>query len=314
METQVNNSLRPYDEIKNLIPKPSYEYHKGQMGRICVIGGSLQYTGAAYYAAMSSLATGADLVYMICCEGAVPILKSYSPEIIVIPHYLDKNDSIEAIAKWLPRMHTVLIGPGLGIEPLVQNNVISIIQQLKALDLKIPLVVDADGLRILANNPDLVQDYNAPVYLTPNKREYEMLLTGPSGGHSPQAKEIKSSDCAKFGHEVTMIVKGKSDTILDRSQSIECSQPNSWRRCGGQGDLVAGSLATFAHYAQLKQQQEPADSWRLLAGYAACSVVRKSNLIAFSNKGRSMVSTDMLDKMPDALKDIFPDWNNQPVS
>lgn len=69
-------------------------------------------------------------------------------------------------------------GPGLGTEPLVQSNVISIIHKLKAANLNVPLVIDADGLKLVAEHPGLIQDYRGPVYLTPNKREYENLLSG----------------------------------------------------------------------------------------------------------------------------------------
>lgn len=49
-------------------------------------------------------------MHVVCSEGAVPILKNYSPELIVLPHYLDRNDSVDHIMSWMNRMHSVLIG------------------------------------------------------------------------------------------------------------------------------------------------------------------------------------------------------------
>ena len=65
----------------------TYDSHKGSSGRIGVLGGSAQYTGAPYYAAMASLKAGADLAYVFCAEEACLPIKSYSPELMVAPVY-----------------------------------------------------------------------------------------------------------------------------------------------------------------------------------------------------------------------------------
>lgn len=296
--------------LSQLIPTPSTQYHKGQMGRICVIGGSLQYVGAAYYAAMSSLRSGADLLYMVCCERAVPSLKAYSPEIMVIPHYLDNNGSVDPIMTWMSRMHAILIGPGLGTDPLVQQNVISIIEKLKLSNINIPLILDADGLRILAQCPSMLLQYNGPVYLTPNKREQQILLTALGGEEEARRQEMDQLDCERLGHNVILVLKGSRDQILSSNESLTCSANTSWRRCGGQGDLLAGTLATLAHYAQLKRNEKVDDRWEMFAGFAACTVVRKANSIAFEKKGRSMLVTDMLGHFHEALSAVFPSWKS----
>lgn len=106
-----------------------------------------------------------------------------------------------------------------------------------------------------------------------------------------------------------MIVKGHEDVIKNNQISLTCKEGNSWRRCGGQGDLVAGTLATFAHYAALKEQNATGhQGWKALAGLCACAVVRRSNLLAFQIKRRSMVATDMLDQLHVALKQYFRNW------
>ena len=120
--------------------------YKGLMGRIGVIGGSPDYTGAPYYAAESALKFGSDLVFIFCAkEAAIPI-KSYSPELMVTPFYEEgsivsvttansdadscssgagnpsKQDTLEAIVQgmidkvssFFPRLHSLVIGPGLG--------------------------------------------------------------------------------------------------------------------------------------------------------------------------------------------------------
>ena len=77
--------LQLIQNFKSLIPKLHIESHKGQSGRICIIGGSKEYSGAPYFSSISSMRAGADLSYVLTTKDAAPIIKSYSPELIVIP-------------------------------------------------------------------------------------------------------------------------------------------------------------------------------------------------------------------------------------
>jgi len=70
---------------------------------------SFRYTGAPYFAAISALKCGADLVHLFCEREAGQVIKSYSPELIVHP-ILDTEYALEEIDQWLPRLHCILIG------------------------------------------------------------------------------------------------------------------------------------------------------------------------------------------------------------
>jgi ATP-dependent NAD(P)H-hydrate dehydratase len=72
-------------KFKNMIPKLHNELHKGQSGRIGIVGGSKEYSGAPYFSAISSLRVGADLSYVFTTKEAAPVIKSYTPELIVLP-------------------------------------------------------------------------------------------------------------------------------------------------------------------------------------------------------------------------------------
>lgn len=91
------------------MPKLNNDLYKGQCGRICVFGGCIMYTGAPYFAAISALKAGADLVHVMCEQQAGQVIKSYSPELIVHP-ILDTEYALEEIDLWLPRFHAVVIG------------------------------------------------------------------------------------------------------------------------------------------------------------------------------------------------------------
>ena len=102
--------------LQAVIPKFSFAKHKGQDGRLCVVGGSLEYTGAPYFAAQSALRCGADLVHVLCDVKAGLAIKAYSPELMVAP-YLDSSQQqiTKELDIWikesLPRMHSITIGP-----------------------------------------------------------------------------------------------------------------------------------------------------------------------------------------------------------
>ena len=71
--------------LRELLPSLKYSMHKGQNGKVGVIGGSFEYTGAPYYVGASALRSGADIVHVFCPEEASIPIKSYSPELIVHP-------------------------------------------------------------------------------------------------------------------------------------------------------------------------------------------------------------------------------------
>lgn len=78
--------------MKTIFPKVLYNSYKGQNGRMCIIGGSLNYTSSPFYSAISQLKGGADLAHIICTKQAAIPIKSYSPEIIVHPYINALNE------------------------------------------------------------------------------------------------------------------------------------------------------------------------------------------------------------------------------
>lgn len=93
--------------FKPVIPKLCNDKYKGQNGRIGIVGGSLEYTGAPYFAAMTAMRVGADLSHVFCHAKAATVIKSYSPDLIVHP-LLDLDDAVEQIRPWIDRLHVVV--------------------------------------------------------------------------------------------------------------------------------------------------------------------------------------------------------------
>lgn len=270
--------LPTFEQIKSIVPDLNGDRHKGQAGRIGIVGGSLEYTGAPYFAAISSLKVGADLVHVFCSKAAAPVIKSYSPELIVHP-LLDAENSISQIEPWLERLHVLVIGPGLGRDDGILGTVSELIKICRKLNK--PLVIDADGLFLITREIDLIKNYNG-VILTPNAIEFSRLFGDES-----------VINFEKIGSGVTILRKGLNDVIYDTRnlEQIQCPIGGSGRRCGGQGDLLSGSLATFFFWALESNIEDPA----VVASYAASFLIKECNRLAFVDKGRSMVCTDMIE-------------------
>nr|XP_022920153.1 ATP-dependent (S)-NAD(P)H-hydrate dehydratase [Onthophagus taurus] len=288
---------------RQLAPSLSQGRHKGQAGRIGIFGGSLEYTGAPYFSAISGLKVGADLVHVFCSKEAATVIKSYSPELIVHP-LLDSEDAVNKIKPWLDRLHVLLIGPGLGREDAIFEVIKEIIEIGK--EKCKPLVIDADGLFLISKEPSILNNYPTPgAILTPNIMEFARLL----GSDNP--KSIKEEDAKRlfesWGPNVTLLCKGEQDILIDNSKTVKLSLGGSGRRCGGQGDLLGGSLAVFFTWAlQHKLDVDvPHDDRPMIACYSACKLIRECNSRAFKKFGRSMTASDMIPEIHGVFDDYF---------
>jgi ATP-dependent NAD(P)H-hydrate dehydratase len=142
-----------------------------------------------------------------------------------------------------------------------------------------------------------LQDYPAPLVLTPNAPEFERLVQA--------LKDTDQGGVARtLGVNTVVLRKGYFDLVEGAlGEKVECSAPGSWRRCGGQGDLLSGSLGTFLAWELY--QQVPRQQTGILAAYAACRLTRELAKRAFEKRGRSMCASDMLLEIHDAFAEIF---------
>ena len=173
-------------EIKNAIIKPlSINSKKGENGCVATIGGSLEYTGAPYYSAISCLKAGSDLSHVFCHkESSIPI-KSYSPELIVHPGFdLSSNEILlKQTERWFKSMNSILIGPGMGREPDIEKIFVMLSKKISEFK-NIPLIYDADGVwfwvdintenEIDKNDIEIINN-NEKLILTPNFTEFEKM-------------------------------------------------------------------------------------------------------------------------------------------
>ena len=295
-------------EVKQLIPPLSAEMHKGQAGRVAVVGGCLDYTGAPFFSAMSSMRLGSDMSHNICEPSAGSVIKTYSPDCIVHGtlkygrDYKEIRDELEGLTG---RLHSVVIGPGLGRDEHMQKCGRISLQVAK--EAGSWLVVDADGLWLLQNEPELVKGYRRAV-LTPNVVEFGRLceklsIKEPAGSD----EAVKALALALDGP--TLLVKGQTDRITDGKTMLVVDEPGGLKRCGGQGDVLSGATSTFLAWAQSTKELGnlaiDEDRVPLLAAYGASMVTRRCSREAFKKQGRAMLAHDLIEEIGRAYTHYF---------
>lgn len=330
------------DVVRSLVPALSSESHKGQLGRIGVVGGSVEYTGAPYYAAISALHVGADLAWIFTARDAAIPIKSYSPETIVIPAYdsaqsdEDVRDSLLAnVEPWLDRMHGLVVGPGLGRREGVLEGVAAIVE--RAAKSGMPVVVDADGLFLAVQRPEIISGHSN-VILTPNAVEFDRLKKRVLAVEAKPTDETIVPDAVRDAKElvdvcsalggVTIIRKGSVDLISDGQSVLAVDETGSPRRCGGIGDVLAGATAVLAVWSSRHHRDSSAKSTSVIvassedddgrkqrsfqasrqvwACYGASVVARRAAANAFASKHRGMTAPDIISCLADSFESLCP--------
>lgn len=157
------------------------------------------------------------------------------------------------IIEMLPRLHVVVIGPGLGRDPLMQDTVAKVIEAARKQGL--PLVLDADALLVVQKSPELVKGYKLAV-LTPNVVEFGRLCKAlgieeqiqkkaAAQDNKSEEETAKVEALAKALDGVTIVQKGFKDFISNGKTTMAVDLTGGKKRSGGQGDTLTGSIATF---------------------------------------------------------------------
>lgn len=318
---------------KKLIPPLSSRFYKGQLLKVLIFGG--EYNGAIYFAADSSCKIGADLVHVICNPEISPILKNYSPNLMVHPiipkdtssfssGFSNKKDEeyeyLSNVKSLLDRVDIVSMGSGMGRTPMIQKLARLTLEEIKKRN--IPVILDADALFMLSNSKDgssaadILNGYNK-VILTPNKVEFSRLYDSCFSTKEEVSEIEEVSKLSKKLGGVTIVKKGASDIICKNDDYLVCNTKGSNRRCGGQGDTLSGSIATFTAWSTKKHlwitdKYENKDllnnenTVSLLCCYNACSVVRNAGRLSFEKCKRSMQASDLHLEISNSFEQFFP--------
>lgn len=218
-------------ELKALVKERPATAHKGDAGKVLIIGGSKDYVGAPLLAALAvaALRTGTDWVTVAAPEKVAWAINAYAPDIITKKISGDYFSAmhVKEILILSEQFDVILLGPGIGMQatPFVKQYVRKI-QRIKK-----PLVIDADALKVLK-----IQDVKNALF-TPHKKEFELLLKN--------SKFTQKNFQKKLGSNV-VLVKGHLDEIFSQDKVKLNRTGNPGMTVGGTGDVLAGLCAGFA--------------------------------------------------------------------
>jgi NAD(P)H-hydrate epimerase len=271
----------------SLVVKPRLsEAHKGDFGRLLVIGGSEVFSGAPTLVALAALRTGVDLTYVTAPQRTAYAIASISPNLITVKlegeHLSPRNNAV--IKRYLEVSTGAVIGPGLGLHKETKDAVNEIIALVE--DAKISLLLDADGLKAFAESK---QKVDIPLVLTPHAGEFK-ILTGraPPTSLKKRVEEVQTA-AQKLG--ATILLKGNVDVISDGRRVKLNFTGNPGMTVGGTGDILSGIVGTF-----LAQKTDPFE-----AAVAGAFINGAAGDLVKSVKGYHMVPTDIIDWIPKVM-------------
>jgi NAD(P)H-hydrate epimerase len=272
-----------------LVAKPrTAESHKGDFGKLLVVGGSETYSGAPALVALAALRTGVDLVYVAAPEKTAYAISSMTPDLITLKLEGKRlnPDSVPQIKEYLKRVTAAAIGPGLGLDSETKRAVEGILAAAE--ETKTPLLLDADGLKAFA---EFKRPLQVPLVLTPHPGEYA-ILTGkelPSNLSEKAEKVTKTAE--KLG--AVVLLKGSTDIISDGRRVKFNFTGNPGMTVGGTGDVLSGVVAAF-----LAQHADPFE-----AAVAGAFINGAAGDFVKNERGYHMVATDLIDWIPKVMDD-----------
>lgn len=220
------------------LPRRSRQADKRSAGEVVVIGGSQRYVGAPALAALGAQYAGAGYVTVSCPNSAAAAISGHLVEQIVAPwpETDDVGTIVNALLDVTRHAGAVVIGPGLGREPAIQDIVRSFLTQTTR-----PLVIDADALYAVSGHTDLITGKKAA--LTPHDGEFARLLG--ENADAAIANRIKAADEFASTLDVTLLLKGPRSIIATKEASYVNLTGNELLATAGSGDVLSGIIGAM---------------------------------------------------------------------
>ncbi len=266
-------------QVKSLLPFRNPRSHKGQNGKVLIVGGSLEYYGAPVLAGLAALHSGADLVYLYVPEVIFDPVRSMYPDFIVrqYPGEFLTEKYAEKIIEFGKKCDSILIGPGIGDRERTSNAVLEIVKNLN-----IPTVLDADAINVLKkiNKFPLQQE----VVATPHQNEFNNLVDREMQIDYKDSKSIVLLRSIAMDLHINILLKGSIDYVTSYEGHILLNKTgNAGMTVGGSGDVLAGVVA-----AMMAQGLEGFDAAKVAAYYTG-----KAGELLAKQKGYNYTASDL---------------------
>ncbi|HEY7115218.1 MAG TPA: NAD(P)H-hydrate dehydratase [Tepidisphaeraceae bacterium] len=287
--------LERVDRPAALPPRP-HDANKGTFGRVVIVGGNDEMIGAPVLAGMAALRMGAGLVQVAMPQSVLPAALSVCPELIGMGLEVPKDN--ERLTEAAQKADALVVGPGLGTSDRARERFESLVSLDK------PMVVDADGLNILASMKHWpAATFKAKAVLTPHPGEMRRLAAllppdeagtwmgaGPIPSDERSRIDVAAAAARAFGQ--VMVLKGHRTIVTDGRRLYINTTGDSTLSKAGTGDILSGVLG-----ALLGQRMDDFDAATL-----ATWLHGKAGEIAGATYGRrSALGREVIDCLAQAI-------------
>ncbi|WP_276877775.1 NAD(P)H-hydrate dehydratase [Anaerococcus hydrogenalis] len=275
-------------DIKKLIKKRPESGHKGDFGKVAVIGGQKGMAGSVYMSSLASLRSGAGLSYIICPSSISNILQIKSTESIIeevdCDYFYNEINIVDKILDLSKGKDAIAIGPGMGKGKDLNQLVKAILDNYHN-----KIVIDADGLNSLKNDIHIING-KENIVLTPHEMEFSRISRLPLS-YIKNNREKVSIEFAKK-HKIILVLKGKNTIVTDGNRLYINSSGNSGMATAGSGDVLTGILLSNLC---LMDTFEAAVFSVYMHGLAG-------DIYAKDNCEDSLIASDIIENLPKAYR------------
>jgi ADP-dependent NAD(P)H-hydrate dehydratase / NAD(P)H-hydrate epimerase len=269
-------------DIAAWLPRPTAESDKYRRGVLGIVAGSNRFTGAAQLAVGGAIHGGAGMVRLVSEEGAATLVRQRWPEAIITT--AGRGQTGEQVLEAAGRVEAWAAGPGMGTDEAAASRLRAVLATT------LPVLVDADGITLLAADRGLLQRA-APTLLTPHAGELARLLGADRADVEARRLRFATRAAAELG--CTVLLKGSTTVIAspDRDQAVLVNPTGtSWLATAGSGDVLTGLAGSLL--AQGLDTRRAAAAGAYLHGIAA----------RLAADGAPIGASDIIQAIPAAIR------------
>jgi hydroxyethylthiazole kinase-like uncharacterized protein yjeF len=295
LQTNFDSFIAEPEQLFGIIPQRLPNDHKGSFGHLLIVAGSPGKTGAAAMSAQSSLRSGAGLVTLGVPSDLNPILETKLTEEMTVPlpqtdDGLCAPEAFGKIMELLQDKSALVLGPGLGQGSGVTQLVPQLIREIK-----VPTLIDADGLNALIESQEVLKEAQIPLVITPHPGEMARL----TGKNTDEVQADRVGVAREFALSTgaVVVLKGARTVIADSDGTVFINiSGNPGMASAGTGDVLSGIIGGL-----MAQGVSPLDA-AVLGTY----LHGRTGDLAEEDVGEvSLTATDLLEYLPDAIQEVY---------
>ncbi|WP_448522382.1 NAD(P)H-hydrate dehydratase [Pseudothermotoga sp.] len=273
--------------VKKILPERKKDSHKKTFGTLLVVAGSRQYLGAPILTCLGALRSGCGYVKLLSCEEVGRLAVGREPGLVFTNIEADSFSpkDLDLTLELARESDAIVLGPGLTNRGHVCEFVVNFLRQIDK-----PVLIDADGLNCISNDPDVLNSLSAPAIITPHPGEFARLVRQPT-------EQVKYNYlfAEKFAlkHNVIVVLKGATTIVTDGKNTYYNLVGNTSLAKAGSGDVLSGIIGGF-----LAQGVAPMEAC-LLGVYIHGLASEKYNM----REGTMLVS-ELVDLIPYAIEEV----------